>query len=847
MSFNASSAAAPARIPLATYRLQFNEHFRISDALKLVPYLSGLGISHIYASPMVKACPHSSHGYDVCDFNALNPELGTETDLEELADALRARGMGLVLDIVPNHMGIGGPENEWWWDVLTWGQSSPFAEYFDIDWQSSDPQLQGKVLVPILPDSYERELERGELRIADRAGEFVLCCSDHLLPLTPPSLPGPLAEIRRQPGAATEAAAAVEQVNANPAELDGMIRRQHYRLTSWQEGINKLNYRRFFNVNTLAGLRTEDKGVFFDTHALVCAWLKEGWVDGLRVDHPDGLRDPGQYLRRLHTLAPNAWTVVEKILDPEEALSAAWPVAGTTGYDFMNRVNGLFVDPRGETPLTDFYAEFTGETAEFATVRREKKLLALKELFVPEINRLSELLVEIAAAHVRFRNRTREELRDAMIELAACLPVYRTYVRAQDGIAGKADIAWMEQAESAARQQRPDLDPELFEFLRDLLLVRLRGEQEGEFVARFQQLTGAATAKGVEDTAFYCFNRLVSLNEVGGDPARFGATPDSFHEYCRSQQLHWPNSMLGTSTHDTKRSEDVRARINLLSEIPDRWCQAVSRWSSMNAQHRRNQWPDRNIEYLFYQSLVGAWPISTERAMAYMEKAAREARQYTSWVQRIAAYDAALMRFVTATLGDPDFRKEVQNFVAPLLDAGYVNSLAQTLIKMTAPGVPDVYQGCDLWDLSLVDPDNRRPVDFELRGRLLSEVETLTAEEIWQRRDAGLPKLWLIRHALTLRRSRPDLFAGASGYETLAVHGERAEHALVFMRGGGAITIVPRLVLGLADEWGNTSVEVPQGNWRNELTGEELGGGQASLAGLLRKFPAALLVRKEHG
>ena len=848
MTLNPSSPTPGANIPRATYRLQFNEYFRLSDALALVPYLADLGISHIYASPLLKACPHSMHGYDVCDYNELNPELGMEADFAAFVAALHDHGMGLVLDIVPNHMGIGVPENRWWWDVLTWGQSSPFAEYFDIDWESAAPQLRGKVLVPVLADSYERELERGELRIAAQEGEFVLRFSDHLLPLSPSSLPEPLAQISREPkAAATEAAAALRQLNANRAELDGLIQRQHYRLACWHEGANKLNYRRFFNVNTLAGLRMEDKGVFFDTHALVCAWLKQGWVNGLRVDHPDGLRDPGQYLRRLHTLAPNAWVVVEKILQADESLSLAWPVAGSTGYDFLNRVNGLFVDARGEKPLTDFYAGFTGETSDYASLRHEKKRRALLELFTPEIGRLGELLSRIAASHVRFRNFKQEELCDAMVELAASLPVYRTYVRPQDGVAGKTDVARIEQAETIARRQRPDLDPELLEFLRDLLLLRLHGQPEGEFVVRFQQLTGAVMAKGVEDTAFYCFNRLASLNEVGGDPGNFSSSIESFHESCRFQQARWPNSMLSTSTHDTKRSEDVRARLNLLSEIPERWCEAVSRWSAMNEQHQRNQWLDRNVEYLYYQTLVGAWPLSTERAVAYMEKAAREARQHTSWSKRIAAYDAALVKFVTATLDNAEFRKDLQDFVAPLVDAGYLNSLAQTLVKATAPGVPDFYQGCELWDLSLVDPDNRRPVDFELRNRLLVEMRTLSAEETWQRRDTGLPKMWLMRQVLTLRRNRPEYFSGSSPYETLPVRGAKAQHAVVFMRGERAITVVPRLVLGLNGDWADTTIEIPEGAWQNELTGEDVPDGSVELAGLLRKFPLALLVRKDGG
>ncbi len=622
-------------VPRATYRLQFNEHFRLPDALALVPYLEQLGISHVYASPLLKAVPHSTHGYDVCDFGELNPELGTEADLAELVAALRHRGMGLVLDLVPNHMGIGGPENHWWWDVLTWGPASPFAGYFDIDWESSDPQLRGKVLVPVLADRYERLLERGQLRVALHEGEFVLTGPDRIFPLTPPSLPAPLAQLRDRPQPIdAEAAAVMEKINSDPARLVDLIRRQHYLPACWQDADIKLNYRRFFNVNSLAGIRVEAERVFHGTHRLICGWIKQGWIDGLRVDHPDGLRDPGQYLHRLRGLAPHAWIVVEKITEAGEELPASWPVSGSTGYDFLNLVNGLFVDPDGEKPMDDFYAQFTGEPLIYASIAHEKKRRTLNVMFAPEVNRLLNLLLPIAANHLGLRTQSREALSEALVELAASLPVYRTYIRGGDAEAGESDIAWLKAADAAARERRPDLDPALFAFLTDLMQLRWRGNQESEFIARFQQLTAPVMAKGVEDTALYCFNRLLSLNEVGGDPGCFGLAVEQFHQACRRRQAARPHSMLATSTHDTKRSEDVRARLNLLSEIPGRWSRAVRQWSKLNERHRRHDWPDRNAEYLFYQTLVGAWPLPEGRALEYMEKAAHEARQHTGWAKR---------------------------------------------------------------------------------------------------------------------------------------------------------------------------------------------------------------------
>jgi (1->4)-alpha-D-glucan 1-alpha-D-glucosylmutase len=841
MCANAKSVSPSVKIPRATYRLQFNEHFRLADALALVPYLCDLGISHIYASPLFKAVPHSAHGYDVCDFSRLNPEIGTEADLEKLAGALHVKTMGLVLDIVPNHMGIASPENRWWWDVLKNGRTSQFADYFDIDWNPPDSKLRGKILIPILDDDYEKVLARGELQLQIENDEPVLCYFDHKFPLASDRGTGvaPVSKlISRSSGKENR-----RRARGLSSALDELIQRQHYRLAFRRDGDLKLNYRRFFAVSTLAALRIEDEKVFDGVHALVRKWMEKGWLDGLRVDHPDGLRDPEEYLQRLRALAPDAWIVVEKILQPHEQLPDLWPVQGTTGYDFLNRVNGLFVDSGGEKTLTDFYSAFTGEPADFGMMVQKKKRLVLKTLFPTEANRLTGMLVNIAARHSSGKRHSRGQWRELLIEFAASLPVYRTYVRPAENIVSNRDLYFLKQTATKVKHLRGDPASNLPAFFSSLLHLRFHGDLENEFVARFQQLTGPAMAKGVEDTAFYCFNRFTSLNEVGGDPGKYGVSVEEFHSFCNEQRKNQPHSMLASSSHDTKRSEDVRARLNLLSEIPGEWRSTVLRWSKINQCHRRGPWPDRNMEILFYQMLVGAWPLSAGRALACMEKSAREAGQHTTWDAPDGRYENALWNFVVESLRDPEFTMDLEQFVARLADAACVNSLAQTLIKLTAPGVPDIYQGCELLDFSLVDPDNRRPVDFESRRRLLVEAKKLPVKNIWERRGEGLPKIWLIHKTLKLRARQAGLFRG--DYAPLSARGAKAGHAVAFMRGGGSITIIPRLVLGLTD-WEDTSMELPRGQWRNEFTGETF-IGTARLSELLKNFPVALLVGKENG
>jgi (1->4)-alpha-D-glucan 1-alpha-D-glucosylmutase len=865
--------------------------FGFADAAAIADYLAALGISHLYCSPYLQAAPGSTHGYDVVNPHQVNKEIGGPEAHAQLCAKLKENGLGQVLDIVPNHMAILGRENPWWWDVLENGPSSRHAGYFDIEWDPPEAKLRNIVLLPVLGDHYGRVLEAGELCLEREEGSFVIRYHDQVFPVSPRSLNdflataaercqsddlsciadglgqlpmstatdwvavrrrhrnkevlrGQLARLcREQPKVAAALDQVVAEVNSDPDQLDVLIERQNYRLAFWRAAAQDLGYRRFFDINTLVGLRAEDETVFAETHALILEWLRKGVLDGVRVDHPDGLLDPQEYFQRLYEACPQAWILAEKILEPGERLPKSWPIAGTTGYDFIFRLTNLFVDPAGEGPLTKFYAEFTDEPTDFAIVVREKKGMAMRDLLGSDVNRLTALFGQICERHRRHRDYTRHELHHVLREVISSLPVYRTYVRAKVGQVSEDDSRTITEAVESAKKTRLDLDKDLFDFFRDILLLRVRGELETELVMRFQQLTGPVMAKGVEDTAFYCFNRLVALNEVGGDPGRFGFSPDDFHKACAETQAEWPRSMLASSTHDTKRSEDVRARLHLLSEIPDRWREAVQRWTMLNKRYRRDGLPDRNAEYLLYQTLVGAWPIATERMIAYMEKASREAKVHTSWTQPNPDYDGALQQFIEGILDDREFKADLETFVKPLIEPGRVNSLAQTLIKLTAPGVPDFYQGTELWDLSLVDPDNRRPVDYALRRRLLSELDGMTAEEIWSRIDEGLPKLWIIRQTLKLRRSR-KLLEPESSYRPLVARGEKSAHVVAYTRGERIATVLPRLVIKLGAKWGDTTLELPEGRWRNAFTNETLNGGEIALAKLLKRFPVGLLCQE---
>ncbi|MGH7607537.1 MAG: malto-oligosyltrehalose synthase, partial [Gemmatimonadales bacterium] len=555
-----------------------------------------------------------------------------------------------------------------------------------------------------------------------------------------------LGELLAQDGGVAEALdAVVAECNASPDLLHALLDQQNYRLAWWQAADRDLGYRRFFDVNTLIALSVENPQVFGDTHRRVLEFVREGIADGLRIDHPDGLQDPEAYLARLRAACPEAYIAVEKILGPDERLPDGWPVAGTTGYDFLNLVGGLFLDPAAEGPVTAIYAEFTGVTDAWAAVAREKKLDVLREGLGSDVNRLAELLLRICERHRRHRDYTRHLLTEGLREILACFPVYRAYVRPAlgRGHIAEPDRRSIETAVEEARRQRPDLDAELFAFLRAILLLEVPGDLEHTFVKRFQQLSAAVMAKGVEDTAFYCYNRFVAVNEVGSDPSRFGVSPEEFHARMAEIHARYPETMLATATHDTKRGEDVRARLAVISECPAAWAVAVRAWSQHNERYRAGAWPDRNAEYVFYQTVAGAWPLDVERARAYMEKAAREAKTHTSWTAPQPEYEAALRRFVEGALADAEFSAAVDAFVRTIRDAGRVVSLAQTLLKLTAPGIPDIYEGTELWSLSLVDPDNRRPVDYALRRRLLEDAAAATAEQVCARADEGLPKLWL--------------------------------------------------------------------------------------------------------
>jgi len=862
--------------------------FRFDHAAELVPYLADLGISHMYTSPYLQAAAGSTHGYDVVDPTRVNQELGGDEGHERLCRVLKDEGLGHMIDLVPNHMAIAGRQNPWWWDVLENGPSSRYATFFDVDWEASEERWPNKVLLPVLGDHYGRILEDGQLQLSHQDGVFVLHYHEHSFPIDPSSLvellgraaeacrsellafiaqsharlPRPtvtarqaverrhrdkgvlvklLARVcREEPCSAEAVQAEVERLNRYPDAMDALIDHQNYRLALWRSASRDLGYRRFFDINDLVGLRAEDLEVFQATHALPVNWVNTGWVHGLRIDHPDGLRDPARYFLRLREACPDAWIVAEKILETGEKLPDDWPVHGTTGYDFLNCVDGLFIDPEGEEELTRVYAEFTGEETDFETVVRLCKRFVLDELLGSELNRLTSLFVDICERHRRHRDYTRYELREALCETAVAFPVYRSYVSASRDLVGREDEHVVVQAVENAMANRTDLDPELFRFLKNLLLLRISGPLEGELAMRFQQLSAPAMAKGVEDTAFYRFHRLVCLNEVGGDPARFGVSVDQFHQACIQAQDDYPLSLLASTTHDTKRSEDVRSRLALLSEIPKRWDEAVHSWAARNERYRSSGVPDRNTECLIYQILVGAWPIDAQRLTAYMEKAVREAKVHTTWTDQNQSFEQALQDFIQAVMSDETFLAHLEDFVSGLERPGRINSLARTLIKLTAPGVPDIYQGTELWDMSLVDPDNRRPVDFSLRRELLDRVSTLSPEGILAGMDQGLPKLWIVRQALRLRRSQAEIFGAQGTYRPLTAQGTKAEHVVTFVRGERAVTVVPRLILGLEDGWGDTSLELPHGTWHNVLTGEEGLTGRVHLRDILARFPVGL-------
>ena len=881
----------------ATYRVQLRAEFDFAATAAQAGYFADLGISHVYCSPYTQAAKGSTHGYDVVDPTRVSEDLGGEGGHRAMSDTLRAHGLHQLLDIVPNHMSIADRRNRWWWDVLADGQGSPYSPFFDIDWDVDEPRLRHRVLLPVLGDQVGRVLEDGLIRLVREDGALLVAYFDDRYPLAIETVAELLAATRdprvgdvvaavarlepgvdeltrqqrfdarqsiaeRVAGIVDDSAvgpavvAVLSEVNADVAALDRILNEQHHRLARWQTAVEEVNYRRFFDINTLVALRMEDPAVFAASTTLIEQLVKRGDVDGLRIDHIDGLRRPIQYAERLRAAtAPDTWLLAEKILQRDEQ-PPQWALDGTSGYDFLAAVNGLFVDPAGQDDLVALHEEVTGQPADFAAYALAGKREILRTTLVSDVERLTGLLANVCDAYPAQRDHTHSEMRDAIIELVAAIPVYRTYVDPRTPPPSTVDAAIIREASRAAQRNAPEVDGRLLDFIADLFVL---GEAQdvataeedmhlaqNDLVLRLQQLCAATMAKGVEDTACYRHLVLISLNEVGDSPAHFGMGTDEFHARNARSQRERPLALLATSTHDTKRSEDVRCRIDLLSEVPVEWSAAVHRWRAMNEMHRREGLPDGSMEYLLYQTLVGSWPLSTERATEYMQKAAHEAKLETSWLQPDEAYDAALAAFVTDVLADARFVTDLEGFVKTLLDWGRANSLGTTLLKLTSPGVPDIYQGSELWNLSLVDPDNRRPVDYELRRRLLNGGIGRTPAAAWaDDRDSGAPKLLLIRDALALRVRRPDAFGERGVYAPVRAQGDFADDVVAFIRGAPAavIAIAQRRPLTRRGQWGDTMIPLPDGDWRNLCDGAAVASGRTTLRDLLAGFPVALLER----
>lgn len=881
------------RVPSSTYRLQLHAGFTFEDASRIAGYLKSLGVSHVYSAPNLQAVPGSLHGYNVVDHQSVNEELGGEEGHRRFCDRLHDLGMGQVLDIVPNHMATV-PQNRYWWDVLENGPSSRYATWFDIDWHSTEVKLQNKVLIPVLGDQYGRVLSANEIIAEHFDNRFQVRYFDHLFPLAPRSLAMPLAKaaeyarnatlsfladslarlptpepfdremvlsrhsdktviyelLRRlcdeHPEVPAAIATAFHELNESHDALDEFLNLQHYRLAYWRTADQELGYRRFFDVNTLIGLRVERPHVFDATHRRILEWLRHGVLDGVRVDHPDGLRDPKQYFERLRSQAPDAWIIGEKILERGEHLRKSWPIEGTVGYDFLNLCNNLFMHREGLIEITAIYRDFTKAPTDFEEIAHDKKMNVQQEALGSDVNRLASLFVEICETNRDRRDYTRAEIRRALREVAACYSVYRTYVVPERNEIDEVDREKIDEAVGKAKIHRTDLDPSLLDFIGDVLKLRVRGELESEFLFRFQQFTSPVMAKGVEDTAFYCFNRMIALNEVGGAPDCNGLTVSEFHEACAAVQSEHPYTMNTLTTHDTKRSEDVRARLAVLTEVPGRWRVLLNRWARANSHFKTGPYPDRNTEYFLYQTLIGAWPINKDRLWAYMEKAVREAKEQTNWTQQNREFEEALHDFIDRILGSHNFISELDAFVSRIMEPGRINSLAQTLIKCTAPGVPDTYQGSELWDLRLVDPDNREPVDYDLRQSLLAEVERgMTIEEIMASSDSGMPKLWVIHRALHLRQKHPECFGENSSYAAIATEGQRKEYLIAFSRGDKVAVVIPRWTVKRGKGWVGTTVALPEGRWTNVFTGDKFDAGPTRAQLLLERFPVALLAKAE--
>ncbi|WP_238158105.1 malto-oligosyltrehalose synthase [Kribbella voronezhensis] len=796
--------------PQATYRLQVHGDFGFDDAAEVVSYLHSLGISHAYLSPILQAAPGSTHGYDVVDHSRLSEPAGGRAAFDRLSAALADHRMGAIADVVPNHVAVPTPArlNTALWSVLRDGPTSPYAEWFDVDWGAGNQPL----LMAVLGQRIGKVLADGELSVD---GD-VLRYYDHEYPLRPGTETLPIAEL---------------------------VTEQWYRLAHWRVADEELNYRRFFDVDTLAAVRVENREVFEATHELLFELLHEGKLHGFRIDHPDGLADPRGYLRRLAERTGGAWVVVEKILEGDEDLPGDWPCAGTTGYDALLRVGGLFVDPAGAAPLAAFHSELTGEPADFAPVVEQAKREVVRHGQYAEVHRLVELLAKICQDDVRLRDHTRRAFHEVVVELLVNFDRYRAYVVPGEQPPHTA-VQAMEHAVELARRNLDDEQQDTLELVRDLLLGREAGtasrideDARHELIVRFQQTCGPVMAKGVEDTAFYRWFRLSSLNEVGGDPAHFGVTPEEFHAFAGRLNQHWPRTMTTLSTHDTKRSEDVRARLAVLSEQPAAWTEAVRSWRAMSADYR-DAGLDGSTEYLLWQTLFGTWdngPLAEDRLQAYLQKAIREAKRHTSWTSPDTEYEESVAAFATGVLADQALLDSVRRFADAQAEYVRAATLGQKLVQLTMPGVPDVYQGTELVDLSLVDPDNRRPVDYAQRIARLARLDDGA-------RPDGLAdeKLLVTSRALRHRRQEADAFAGS--YKPLPTS---SGHAVAFARGDAAVTIATRLPVTLhrLGGWGDSTVVLPDGDWQDVLTGRPVGSGAARIHELLAELPVALLAR----
>ncbi|MCU1392324.1 MAG: 1,4-alpha-D-glucan 1-alpha-D-glucosylmutase [Ilumatobacteraceae bacterium] len=805
---------------VATYRLQLTPSFGLDAAAALVPYLAELGISHVYTSSYLTAAAGSTHGYDTVDHGRVSDELGGEEALQRFHAALREHGLGNVVDVVPNHMSVAdAAANRRWWNVLRDGPNSADARFFDIDWSPPETKLAGKVLLAVLGRDYATELADGTIELVpgDEGGHEIRV-GDLRFPVAPTTViePNTLAP----PGSGADRA----------AQLHKVLEQQHYRLACWRVARDELDYRRFFDVTTLAGVRVEDPEVFAAVHERTLGWVRAGDVQGLRIDHPDGLRDPGRYLADLRAAAPDAWIVIEKILEPGEVLPAAWPVDGTTGYDVMRRITGLFVEPTAELAFTALFEEFTGSSARLDAVVFAAKHQALHDLFGTELTRLTDLAARCCEAGVVARDFSRAAIRQALEAMLVAMPVYRTYVaETAGGEVADTDRAVIAGVLESVRRHEPEIDGDLLGRLCDLLTSGDAGVDGVEFVARFQQLSGPAMAKGVEDTTFYRYNRLLALNEVGSDPGEFGVPVEAFHRESIETATSHPLTMSSTSTHDTKRSEDVRIRIALLTEMPERWRETVLRWRSANNPKWDGATPDRSMEYLLYQTLVAAHPLSVERTHEVLLKSMREAKQVTSWLRPTEAEDV-FFAFSDALAADTAFQDELAAFVAALDVPARLGSLSQLAVKALAPGVPDFYQGSELWTDSLVDPDNRADVDTVLRRRLLDDTTASRPAVALADDTVGVTKLWLTQRLLAIRAGLPAAFVGADAtYRPVAISGSFGDAAVGFCRGDNVVVVACTRPVRLAgDGWGDTSIELPPGDWRDAL------GSAAPCSGALR-------------